>query len=213
MQHSGDRSALSSEARWLGHRYTVKEAAEILGTTVGGVRSRIRSGAMDSLKVRGMVYVFLDLDQSELVEPGQHDRKNGIPLEEPDALLEAKDKTIAELKEQIALLRRELQRKDAILSRTAEGMVELLPTPAPETPGGSQRVTLGVIRNDNGTRDAQEEQEKPKRPTLPHGYRVVATASDAWVLVAPRGLRVAVYRGELDLWRAALDARKHHRRE
>ncbi len=211
MQPSGDRSASGSEASRLGHRYTVKEAAEILGTTVGGVRSRIRSGTMDSLRVSGMVYVFLEPDRSELVEPNRGDRKNGIPLEDRDALLEAKDKIIAELKEQVALLRRELKRKDAILSRTATGPAELLPAPAPEVPGGSKRVTLGRTRNGNQAGAARE--EKPERPTLPNGYRVVATASDAWVLVAPRGLRVAVYRGELDLWRAALDARKHHRCE
>jgi hypothetical protein len=42
---------------------------------------------------------------------------------------------------------------------------------------------------------------------------VVAVASDAWVLVAPGGLRVAHYRDELDLCRAELDARKHRRGE
>ncbi len=55
--------------------------------------------------------------------------------------------------------------------------------------------------------------ERQAKPTLPRGYRVVATASDAWVLVAPRGQWVAVYRGELDLWEAELDARRHHRHE
>ncbi len=53
----------------------------------------------------------------------------------------------------------------------------------------------------------------PEQPTLPKGYRVVAVASDAWVLVAPGGLRVAHYRDVLDLWRAQLDAHKHHRSE
>lgn len=46
-------------------------------------------------------------------------------------------------------------------------------------------------------------------PALPSGYRLVAIASDKWVLVAPRGLWVANYRNNLDLWRAALDARAH----
>jgi hypothetical protein len=54
---------------------------------------------------------------------------------------------------------------------------------------------------------------KQERPALPGGYRVVAVASDAWVLVAPGGLRVAHYRDELDLCRAELDARKHRRGE
>jgi hypothetical protein len=58
-----------------------------------------------------------------------------------------------------------------------------------------------------------ESKEKTERPTLPNGYRVVAIASDAWVLLAPGGLRVARYQGELDLWKAELDAHEHRRRE
>jgi hypothetical protein len=58
-----------------------------------------------------------------------------------------------------------------------------------------------------------ESGEKPEQPTLPDGYRVVAIASDAWVLFARGGPRVAWYHGELDLWRVDLDARKHQRGE
>jgi hypothetical protein len=58
-----------------------------------------------------------------------------------------------------------------------------------------------------------ESEGKSERPRLPGGYRVVAIASDAWVLLAPGGPRVARYHGELDLWRAELDARKHRRGE
>jgi hypothetical protein len=58
-----------------------------------------------------------------------------------------------------------------------------------------------------------ESEEKSERPTLPLGYRVVAVASDAWVLLAPGGPRVARYDGDLDLWKAEIDARKHRRGE
>jgi hypothetical protein len=47
---------------------------------------------------------------------------------------------------------------------------------------------------------------------LPAGYRVVAVASDAWVLIAPGGSRVARYFGSLELSQAARDAREHSRR-
>lgn len=47
---------------------------------------------------------------------------------------------------------------------------------------------------------------------LPAGYRVVAVASDAWVLIAPGGSRVARYFGTLELARAARDAREHRER-
>ncbi len=48
---------------------------------------------------------------------------------------------------------------------------------------------------------------------LPVGYLLVAVASDAWVLLAPGGIRVARYLGSLDRWRVELDAREHQRRE
>jgi hypothetical protein len=55
------------------------------------------------------------------------------------------------------------------------------------------------------------EERKPRLPPLPDGYRLVAIASDNWVLVAPGGSWVDNYRGGLDLWRATLDADKHDR--
>jgi hypothetical protein len=131
--------------------------------------------------------------------------------EHRDALVQAKDEIIIELKAQVALLRDELKRKDAVLSRIAENIGELSSASVPEAVDGPQTVTPGgVVWVGDLAPDGQRRQEKP---ALPSGYRVVATASDAWVLVAPRGLRVAGYRGELDLWKVALDAREHHRRE
>jgi len=48
---------------------------------------------------------------------------------------------------------------------------------------------------------------------LPVGYRLVAVASDAWVLLAPGGVRVARYLASLDRWRVELDAREHQERD
>ena len=44
---------------------------------------------------------------------------------------------------------------------------------------------------------------------IPAGYRVVAVASDTWVLIAPGGARVARYFGSLERWRVARDAREY----
>ena len=137
-------------------------------------------------------------------------RRNGIPREDRDALLEEKDSLIAELKAQIALLSRELKRKDAILARIVEEKVdEPPPARAPAATRGSRTFASGGARDIDRAPGIRHEQENSEKPTLPKGYRVVATASDAWVLVAPRGLRVAGYRGELDLREAARDAHEH----
>jgi hypothetical protein len=143
-------------------------------------------------------------------------RTNGIYHEEDlDALLRAKDGIIAELRAQVALLHRELKRKDAVLSRIAENIGELSSARVSATVEGPRTVTArGLVRVDNTpASNGQQRQEKPERPTLPDGYRVVAIASDAWVLVTTRGVRVAGYRGKLDLGKVALDACEHHQRK
>jgi hypothetical protein len=149
-------------------------------------------------------------EQLGLLEPSRDIQENGLCLEDRDALLDAKDQTILELKEQVAFLRRELERKDEIMMCMAGAISEMSPAPTSEAPDGSQKVARGWGRDGDRAREARDGQGEPERPMLPNGYRVVAFASDAWVLIAPRGIRVAAYRGELDLQKVALDARTHH---
>ena len=151
---------------------------------------------------------MLQRNEDKMV-PSLESLRNGIAPESHDALLEAKDRTIAELRDQVAFLRGELKRKEAILARMVEEIDELLPARTSKSADGPRMVASGGVRDGNRASDAQQ---RPERPTLPTGYRVVATASDAWVLVAPRGVRVAGYRGELDLREAASDAREHYQR-
>lgn len=53
------------------------------------------------------------------------------------------------------------------------------------------------------------ETQRTDAPQMPAGYRVVAVASDVWVLVAPGGVRIARYFGSLERGRAARDAQEH----
>lgn len=140
-------------------------------------------------------------------------RRSGRSHEEDrDALLEAKDETIAELRAQVALLRDELRRKDALLSRLTESMGELSARVSEAADGSRRVVPGGAVWAEGPASDGRQRLEKPERPKLPEGYRVVAVASDAWVLVTSRGVRVAGYRGELDLHRVASEAREHYQR-
>jgi uncharacterized coiled-coil protein SlyX len=192
------------------------------GATSASVYSRVRPCRRNILRIRvfslcsALEILYSTRMQSNgnqlgLLEPSSDIRENGIHLEDRDALLDAKDQTIAELKEQVAFLRCELERKDEIMLRMAERTGDMIPAaPALEAPGGSEKITCEAGRDGDRARDAWEEQEEPKRPTLPGGYRVVAFASDAWVLIAPRGVRVAAYRGQLDFQKVAVDARNHH---
>ncbi|QIN77395.1 hypothetical protein GBA65_01470 [Rubrobacter marinus] len=138
--------------------------------------------------------------------------KHGSDREAP----ETRDRTIAELKSQVTHLRRELSRRDDVLMFLA-GMVgpsSEAAAPSPEEPPQEERPvppapagTRGGVRT---PRRGRGETERPEWPPLPEGYRVVATASDAWVLVA-RGFRVAGYRGVLDPEEAARDAWEHQK--
>lgn len=152
----------------------------------------------------------LDLRRS-LRNGRQHADRETIP----DA---DRERTIAELKSQVIHLRRELARRDDVLmflagmagSRSGEDLAtpDGPPRAAPERP---KARPLREAREGARRRSRDEPDKKPEWPPLPEGYRVVATASDAWVLVA-RGSRVAGYRGTLDPETAVEDAWEHHRR-
>ena len=158
MQTNGDKSGTSPQTGRLGGRHTAAEAAGMLGTTVDGVRSRIRRGSLDSVKIDGTVYVLLDPDQVRLAQtsPDQsRARRDRSDAEtSPDsALLEAKDETIAELRDRVAQLTKivetrdeELRRKDHLLAATLE-RVPALGAPRDEPEGSEPRP---------GAEDAQE---------------------------------------------------------
>lgn len=145
-------------------------------------------------------------------------RRNGRHHADHDPLADTRDRTIAELKSQVTLLRRELSRRDDVLMFLA-GMVgphledtsEMPEEPSKAPPERPRMSAPGRTRDGARKTGARGETEKPEWPPLPEGYRVVAYASDAWVLVA-RGERVAGYRGILDREETAQDAWEHHRR-
>ena len=144
-------------------------------------------------------------------------RRDGKQHTDRDSPADTRDRTIAELKSQVTFLRRELARRDDVLMFLA-GMVGPRSEDAPETseepsnfpPERPRTPAPGGAHNGARSR-ARGEAEKPEWPPLPEGYRVVATASDAWVLVAG-GVRVGGYRGYLDREGVARDAWEHHRR-
>ena len=181
-----------------------------------GLRSDLRNILRNkkfSLAICQKCFTLLKMLQrnEENIAPVMGVRRGGTPhKEDRDALLDAKNETIAELKAQVSLLRNELKSKNAMLLRVTASIGELSARVSEATGGPRTTTPGGTTRAGDPASDARQGREKPERPKLPEGYRLVAVASDAWVLVAPGGSRVAGYRGELDLWRAALDARGHH---
>jgi excisionase family DNA binding protein len=129
MQTNGDRSGTSPTSPRPGGGITVQEAAHLLGTSVDGVRSRIKRGTLDSMKVGGQVFVLLGPDQSppspDQPGLGETSPRPDPPSHEGEALLAAKDETIHHLRRELDARNEELRRKDHIIMALTQRIPEL----------------------------------------------------------------------------------------
>ncbi len=143
------------EARRLGQRHTIKEAAKVLGTTVDAVRGRIRRGTLDSVKHDGVVYVMLDATNREQQSDKSETEADDTTQEAADqaGLVNDQSELVDEMRGQIDWLRREVERKDTIIMSLTQRIPELEPpSGAREAPGTTSE---GEDRG-NATPDQQE---------------------------------------------------------
>ena len=127
-------------------RVTAREAAGILGTTVEGVRSRIKRGSLDSMRVDGTVYVLLTPDQTDRARPDAQEIPVGDQAQPGDQARPGDDlalhRLVDEQREMIDWLKREVERKDTILMTLAQRVPELEAAPEPressQTPPAGQ---------------------------------------------------------------------------
>ncbi len=151
-------------------RVTVQEAARRLGVKDDAVRKRIQRGTLEHDKDSdGRVYVYLDVTKDES-HAGQDTKAvwDTSQVSAKDALVMAKDETISELRDQIGFLRRELERKDAILMSLTQRIPELEapsrePALSQEPPGASRSVAEQSEGEEPlpGGGGAQEGSERP----------------------------------------------------
>lgn len=147
MRENGNHHATSPTSPRPGGGVTVQEAADLLGTTVDGIRSRIKRGTLDSMKVGGQVFVLLGPDQF----PPSHDQPGpGGASPRPDgtshdseALLAAKDETIHHLRRELDARNEELRRKDTIIMTLAQRVPELEAAPQ-DAQAGAQEPASGT---------------------------------------------------------------------
>jgi hypothetical protein len=146
----GDRSQTS-------RRVTVAEAARLLDTTGEAIRSRIKRGKLRSVKEGSTVYVLLRPDQTP-PEQGP-DADQATDQTRPDALLEAKDETIALLRMQLEAERQAHAEARRLLMAALERIPPQLEPPpreeargSPESPGPTETPT-------EAARSAQERRE------------------------------------------------------
>src|SRR5829696_2992575 len=112
-------------------RYTVAEAADMLGITTGAVRNRLSRGTLRKVKESGTVYVLLPADMSRDAERDADETPGGMPPPERDAL-------ISELRAHNDTLREQLEAErqaHAEARRIIAGLVERIPAiAAPQEP-------------------------------------------------------------------------------
>ena len=133
-------------------RVSVREAARLLDTTVEGVRSRIKRGSLDSMRVEGTVYVLLTPEQID--RAGQDAQSSPDQTGRPDAALH---RLVDEQRGMIEWLQREIERKDTLLMSLMQRVPEL--EAAPDATGAPVPPSESA---DNGS-VPQEQQEDAQR--------------------------------------------------
>ena len=148
----------SHEAKRVGERYTVQEAAEALGTTVDAVRGRIRRGTLTSVKEDGVVYVLLG--EASRDRHGEHSSATAEGSR-PSGPSPEQAELAGNLRDQIEWLRREVERKDTIIMQMAQRIPEL--EPATEPRGLSETAPAAQPSATGGTTAGTEGPQEPAR--------------------------------------------------
>ncbi len=134
-------------------RVSVQEAAEHLGTTVDAIRKRVQRGTIAHEKdPDGRVWILLDADRTR--HDNVQDRTGHRQDREPDALISAKDETIATLRDQLEAERQ----AHAEARRLLMAALERIP-PAIEAPRESSETAAEPHSYAPG---AQEAAQRPR---------------------------------------------------
>jgi hypothetical protein len=109
-------------------RYTVRDAADILGITTGAVRNRLSRGTLRSIKEHGTVYVLLPADIPRATAQTSQGIPSGIPS---DIALEAMRGRIDDLRSQLEAEREANRENRRIIAMLASRVPELEAPPEP----------------------------------------------------------------------------------
>jgi len=147
----GDKSQTS-------RRYTVTEAAEILGITVEAVRGRIKRGTIGHERTDDGVFVWLDTDQFETRREPDEDRTN-----DRAQLVEALRAQVADLREQLAAERAANSENRRLLAAALERIPAIeAPQEASESPESAAPAS--------DTTESRSTPEEPQEPTSPRPW-------------------------------------------
>ena len=171
MSTNGDTSAASHATRHgLGQRYSIRDAARVLGLTEEAVRQRVKRGTLDSIKVGGSLFVLLDLDKSS-------DRERPITDEASDTssgLSNDTSRLVENLEDEVANLRRQLDQANE-RDRENRRVIAALTARMPELPTAREHdgptnesgsPVLPSEGEDSGTAVSNEQEPSQRRSWL-----------------------------------------------
>jgi hypothetical protein len=142
-----------------GSRVSVYEAADLLGVTVDAIRKRIQRGTMPHERHEdGRVYVLLDETRALQDKTSKPTSTVQDDVQDDSQVPYLTDELITELRAQNEWLRREVERKDAILLRIAERLPELEVTTEP------REATVSTSEGQSkGTAPAEQQEPSQRR--------------------------------------------------
>ena len=160
MQSNTDTSPFD---RPIERRFTVHQAAEVLGITPEAVRSRIQRGTLAKEKGDdGTVYVRLNADQLRPNADEHTDQSTFIGDETVDQsqLVERMSSEIEHLREILALRDEEIRRRDHLLAAALERIPAIEP---PDTPSEPREAPVTPSEEPHSTHAHPDSQEPSQR--------------------------------------------------
>ena len=146
-QTNNGRRDESTTGQSTGHRYTVHEAALLMGLSVDAVRKRAERGTLKREKAPdGTVYILLDVDQPATGRSASQ-----------STLVDSLNEQVEYLRRELEIRNDELKRKDHLLAAALERIPAIDP---PETPEGSKSAG-----EPSGTAEPQSATEEPQEPS------------------------------------------------
>ena len=143
----------STSGQSTGHRYTVHEAALLMGLSVDAVRKRAERGTLKREKAPdGTVYILLDVDQPTT---GRSTSQS--------TLVDSLNEQVEYLRRELKIRNDELRRKDHILAAALERIPAIEP---PQTPQASESAG-----ETSDTTELRSTTERPQEPTTQHERR------------------------------------------
>jgi hypothetical protein len=130
------------------HRYTVTEAADILGISTGAVRSRLSRGTLRSVRESGTVYVLLPASMSASADRDATDTPTDMSQSDSGVLT-------SELRDRLHYVEGQLEAErqaHAEARRIIAGLVERIPAlEAPDSPEPASEEPEGVTPRPGGS--------------------------------------------------------------